>query len=142
MKTLDEVIKALEICTSGYCSNPDGYCPYLNIDNDCDTRFRKLDALEYLKEYRTKQNILRDSKEHYEYFEHKYYAELEKNDPLDWETLKTMEGKPVWVEDEDSYSRWEIINGVYDDGISFVGNYYLNKNEFGDVWKAYRKERE
>lgn len=51
MKTLDEVIKALEICTSGYCSNSDGDCPYLNIDNDCDTRLRKLDALQYLKEY-------------------------------------------------------------------------------------------
>ena len=52
MKTLDEVIKALEVCTSGYCSHPKhGDCPYLDERNDCDTRQRKLDALHYLKEY-------------------------------------------------------------------------------------------
>ena len=62
------------------------------------------------------------------------------NVALSWDELKAMEGKPVWVEDEDSYSRWEIIHGVYDDGISF-GDYFLNKNEFGTIWQAYRKEK-
>lgn len=39
MKTLDEVIIALEVCTSGYCSHPKhGDCPYLDERNDCDTR--------------------------------------------------------------------------------------------------------
>ena len=52
MKTLDEVIIALEVCTSGYCSHPKhGDCPYLDERNDCDTRQRKLDALHYLREY-------------------------------------------------------------------------------------------
>ena len=52
MKTLDEVIIALEVCTLGYCSHPKhGDCPYLDERNDCDTRQRKLDALHYLREY-------------------------------------------------------------------------------------------
>lgn len=29
------------------------------------------------------------------------------NLPLTWDELEDMEGKPLWVEDEDSYSRWE-----------------------------------
>ena len=63
MKSLEEVIIALEVCTSGYCSHPKhGDCPYLDESNDCDTRQRKLDALHYLKEYMetvTKCNELR-----------------------------------------------------------------------------------
>lgn len=51
MKTLDEVIKALEICASSYCSNHDGDCPYLG-HYKCNDEQRKLDALFYLKEYR------------------------------------------------------------------------------------------
>ena len=63
------------------------------------------------------------------------------NVALSWDELKTMEGKPVWMEDKDCYSRWEIITGVYDDGISF-GDYFLSKDEFDTTWQAYRKERE
>lgn len=61
MKSLDEVIIALEVCTSGYCSHPKhGDCPYLDERNDCDTRQRKLDALHYLKEYRDRKETLRN----------------------------------------------------------------------------------
>lgn len=52
MKTLDEVIHALEVCTSGYCSNHDGDCPYLG-HYKCNDEQRNLDALHYLQEYRT-----------------------------------------------------------------------------------------
>lgn len=52
MKTLDEVIHALEVCTSGYCSNHNGDCPYLG-HYKCNEEQRKLDALHYLKEYQT-----------------------------------------------------------------------------------------
>ena len=53
MKTLDEVIHALEVCTSGYCSNHDGDCPYLG-HYKCNEGQRNLDALFYLKEHRDK----------------------------------------------------------------------------------------
>ena len=57
MKTLDEVITSLEICTSGYCSHPKhGDCPYLDKRYVCDTSQRKLDALWYLKEYKKWKN--------------------------------------------------------------------------------------
>ena len=57
MKTLDEVIIALEVCTYGYCSHPKhGDCPYLDERNDCDIRQRKLDALHYLRNYRENQH--------------------------------------------------------------------------------------
>lgn len=64
MKTLDEVIIALEVCTSGYCSHPKhGDCPYLDERNDCDTRQRKLDALHYLREYQENKSGLEKTKE-------------------------------------------------------------------------------
>lgn len=146
MKTLDEVIKALEICTSGYCSNSDGYCPYLSIDNDCDTRLRKLDALEYLKKLK------------------RIEAKIEKiaignvedtlskmdNPPLTWDELKTMEGKPVWVEYDDhfpgrkgtKFKEWEVIDVIFDDRLVAKGEWDYHKNEMGHVWQAYRKARE
>lgn len=120
MKTIDEVITGMtELILSG---------------KTADVKSTVRDALRYLKEYRKDKQI-------YAYDIVRRHFELaERNDPLTWDELKTMEGKPVWVEDEDSYNRWEIINGVYDNGISF-GDYFLNKNEFGTVWQAYRKEK-
>ena len=48
MKTIDEVIKALEWCTDGDQSGC-GACPYHDHDDfDCD---KDADALHYLKEY-------------------------------------------------------------------------------------------
>ena len=130
MKTLDEVIKANECCIhDNRCED----CPYNGIA--CVVE-RETDALHYLKEYK------RISAKLEKIALGNITETLEKldNPALTWDELKGMEGKPIWVEDEDCYSRWEIINGVYDDGISF-GDYFLNKNEFGIVWQAYRKER-
>lgn len=50
MKTLDEVIRALKMCTlTGYCSDSDGDCPYLE-SNKCGTVEIKIDALYYLEQ--------------------------------------------------------------------------------------------
>ena len=129
MKTLDEVIIALEVCTSGYCSHPKhGDCPYLDERNDCDTRQRKLDALQWLKGYRAHIELdkLRDK------------CETE-NDPLSWDELRTMEGKPVWVE---PCKEWMLITEIETEPhiwlLSLDGlDYDMSLHE----WQAYRKER-
>lgn len=88
MKTIDELIKAIEYCLKpadilGNCREK---CPYIhNCDPECTAV--KEDALHYLKENRTLQ---------YGYI--KAMADLEDNPPLTWDELKQMEGKPVWVE--------------------------------------------
>ena len=54
MKTLDEVIKAMEICwEKGTCSRE---CPYMMEEPSCGLR-RELDALHYLKELRDMTDI-------------------------------------------------------------------------------------
>lgn len=133
MKTLDEVIIALEVCTSGYCSHPKhGDCPYLDERNDCDTRQRKLDALQWLKGYKAHIELdrLRDKCE-------------AKNDPLTWDELRTMDGKPVWVENQ-FYKRWLIAYKVNREDIIFDGNGFYTQAfsaDYGKAWQAYRKER-
>ena len=144
MKTLDEVIVALEVCTSSYCSHPKhGDCPYLDERNDCDTRQRKLDALHYLREYREKHDeILRME-------EALGYCEIMANPPLTWDELRTMGGKPIWVEYDDhlegrkrtKFKDWEVIDCILDDWIVVNGEWNYHKSELGDIWQAYRKER-
>ena len=156
MKTLDEVIKALR------CTDPEvdpetkcNDCPYKEfrmsdlwyVGPSClDVMFA--DARHYLWEFRTEQNILRDRKEHYEYWEHKYYAELEKNDPLSWDELRQMDEKPVWATFDNENGTWYVAK-VYDDEVVL----YEWGQEFGERisgtwdytpkrWQAYRKERE
>ena len=140
MKTLDEVITGMtELILSG---------------KTADVKSTVRDAFHYLKEYRTEQKILSDRKEHYEYWEHKYYAELEKNDPLTWDELKTMEGKPVWVEGK-TVKHWAVITGIYYDDLNegyLLETYYSEKqgsntsrrkrSTLGNTWQAYRKEQE
>ena len=59
MKTLDEVIKAMESCNCHdfVCHQ----CPYYDDDDEvgCRSDDKEEDALHYLKEYREKLNILR-----------------------------------------------------------------------------------
>jgi len=51
MKTLNEVIRALKMCTlTGYCSDSYGDCPYLD-SNRCGITEIKIDALYYLEQY-------------------------------------------------------------------------------------------
>ena len=126
MKTLDEVIKKMETCDS--FENCSDNCPYFNerCTNDPD-------ALQYLKEYHEIED---------EYYELKdwWAEEYVINDPLDWEELKQMEGKPVWVE---PVKEWMLITEIDKEEdqvwlLSLDGQDY----DFGSHnWQAYRKER-
>ena len=53
MKTLNEVIKAFEICIGCYCSNAEhDVCPYFGESDMGCMKEPEKDALHYLKEYR------------------------------------------------------------------------------------------
>ena len=133
MKTLDEVIKAYEICMSdGYECNGCPYADEMGEPKCCGDD--KADALQWLKGYRGHIELdkIRDKCE-------------AKNDPLTWDELKTMEGKPVWVEEE-GCGLWAIVGKyektIYDtEYIDFIGYATLQRNNMGEYWKAYRKER-
>jgi len=124
MKTLDEVIKALD----NDCKKC-GECPYVE-EKHCRIEIGH-DALHYLNEYLTTQTA---------YI--KAMADIEDNPALDWDELKTMEGKPVWVEPA---CEWILISAVEEDRMYFIektcNEYSFYKEEMGK-WQAYRKERE
>ena len=70
----------------------------------------------------------------------------ERNNPLTWDELKQMEGKPVWVEDAFENGEWYIIERVTWSGLMITHDRWGDESEFkvkdiGDVWQAYRKER-
>ena len=130
MKTLDEVIKALEYCT-GFdfvrCQDCPGYC-----EPDCGTQN---DALQYLKMYRE----LADDSE--------AFAEWKENPALTWDELRNMEGKPVWVVPEAEKGYWFVIEFFHNnpyyggDRVCFTNDVIFNRCDLGKTWQAYRKER-
>lgn len=137
MKTLDEVISWME--DPIMCNVP----PY------------KDDALHYLKEYRSDKAMweadrkgLLDWIEQYKEAREKHQQaviELKKNPPLDWDELKAMEGKPIWTKDVlHEKGEWLLIHIVEGDDIWYVdkwtGKERLNRDGYGTLWKAYRKE--
>lgn len=67
------------------------------------------------------------------------------NVALSWDELKTMEGKPVWVEFEKNGNHWLIITDIKSNGAVGRGVYGENaplyKDRIGTDWQAYRKER-
>ena len=74
----------------------------------------------------------------------------EGNDPLTWEALRQMEGKPVWMEDNTGYKHYQgwaiILQFLYSDTfIRYVCNDYsetcVDVEDLGKTWQAYRKER-
>lgn len=92
------------------------------------------DALEWLKGYKAHIELdrLRDK------------CEAE-NEPLTWQELRMMEGKPVWVEAL-LYKQWAIIAYVGEEHIRFEGaNLYAPECRVymgaDNGWQAYRKER-
>lgn len=133
MKTLGEVIKAYEYCINNNYRDCRG-CPYGCEDGEsgCTNAEEKNDALHYLKEYRKLDSL--DA------------VALAKDDNplLSWDELKTMEGKPVWV--ECVAKRWIVIADFREDvnGAEYFevtdGGRFLAKTQ-GDLWQAYRKER-
>lgn len=136
MKTLDEVIKAFEICivdNGGTCKG----CPYSDENGEpiC-IGDDKEDALHYLKEYQRYQNTPSRMV---------HMAMCDENDPLTWDELKQMLGKPVWVEHK-HYSKWLIVYEVYENSIVLDGNgcytqYFSDDNDKEVRWKVYRRER-
>ena len=109
-----------------------------------------VDALHYLKEYRNcgdcayADSYLRCAKD-------------SRNDPLTWDDLKQMEGKPVWVEDrvfidgeERHDNRWALVYKVSDKyarlmdleaEIRYQKCNYVYDVPGTDHWQVYRKER-
>lgn len=151
MKTLDEVIKTLEKCIADDAIESEGV--YLAAD-----------ALHYLKEYQkidsnwsekaiselhniADANFLRAYREDKDELTalRAFWKEQHENAPLTWDELKAMEGKPVWVECKYFFSpQWVILTNVYDEKAMFIGDRIVDselKEEMGDVWQAYRKER-
>ena len=148
MRTLDEVITGLDICKKfSYCTHPQkGECPYLCEDNTCGQDDLYRDALHYLKEFkrisaRLEKIALGNITETLEKLD---------NPPLTWDELRTMEGKPVWVESSDSFNRrrWMFVGEWFDDDemrlfdMGYDYPDYVSKNGYeSGTWQAYRKER-
>ena len=139
MKTLDEVIKSFEWCLDdNHVDNCDG-CPY-ETGEMTDCHIRNNDALFYLKEYRwVVENCA-------EALAEKYPSE---NVPLTWDELKTMEGKPVWIEFLNDKGEWngewclvessnDILCEILRCKITWWG---LRKITLGKTWQAYRREK-
>lgn len=103
------------------------------------------DAIFYLKEYKDKIYTFA-----YQAAEMRQYLEEKNNKPLTWDELKTMEGKPVWLEGSafaDGF--WTIPNYFGDSGGSEYffaeGDQYWKEHmrdaDDGLSWQAYRKEK-
>ena len=135
MKTLNEVIKAKELCNDHKFRCHE--CSYYDDDNEVGCRSDDLeaDALQYLKAYREDRNDLSALRA--------YWAEQQANPALTWDELKQMEGKPVWFEYPMIHvARWILLDR-YEDGflIDATDQWHLSVNSM-DKWQAYRKERE
>lgn len=159
MKTLDEVIKALEHCQGKGCT-PE--CPYETRCVHDGKASVEEDALHYLKEYKVVTDICHKhgiasvwgqvlpDPEKTDWDKKLNFDNAYDNDPLDWETLKTMKGKPVWLEDnldEPGYIRkyWAIYQGIdkaQSTEYARISDLLYDKVYFGTEWQAYRKERE
>ena len=138
MKTLNEVI---EKCQENVDLVARGW-----DEEDCFLSHEYMvDALHYLKEY---QGYL-IGKEISEAFD-EAFTEMY-NPPLTWDELKTMEGKPVWVEIENNDPVWAIPMGISTLGdnermcmVGAEGGHAIHVEVAKDSvngWQAYRKER-
>ena len=133
MKTLDEVIEAFARDEEYLCSA----CPLGEYCRGIEVSCYMVDALHYLMEYREKRDDILQMEEALG------YCEIMDNPPLDWEQLKQMEGKPVWVV-VDGKERWRIIREVTYEHLILESGLPLHKcwMNHPDGWQAYRKERE
>lgn len=136
MFTLDEVIKMFE---------DTWVCPSVDEANEyCEMMVARDAALHYLKIFQRHEERVRgqldDLKEEYR-----------PNEPLTWDELRTMEGKPVFVEVDEKYKGWVMVGKFYslfenEDLDAHVNLYYFgrsmeySKEMYGYYWQAYRKE--
>ena len=138
MKTLDEVIKAFECCyihkEEPNCSE----CPYKFKEKFGLCGDQRLDALYYLKEYqKIEKNFSYDELQELR----DWWAEEHViNEPLSWDELKQMEGKPVWVEYDGYKPMWDIVR-YNRGGVIETEMCMLHEEGQGKTWQAYRKER-
>lgn len=127
MKTLNEVIKALENVALA------------DTDGESEGYFLAVDSLHYLKEYR-------ETKKHLACLDDVEIrgdnTQVVNNPPLTWDELRTMEGKPVWVV-VDGKERWRIIREVSSEHLILESGLPLHRcwMNYPDGWQAYRKER-
>lgn len=133
MRTLNEVIKAIEICKNPDINRNCKDCPMPDTQ-EC-MGVLMTDALHYLETW--KLIVESERKAH--------KADVPANSPLTWDELRQMLGKPVWVEAL-LYKQWAIIAYVSDEYIRFEGaslyapecRTYMGED---NGWQAYRKER-
>lgn len=120
MQTLNEVI---ELCEKAL------WCAYLPQDDTTTTAGL---ALHYLKEYCELTKEL-----------------AEQNEPLTWNELKDMIGKPIWVERTEKYCvpHWAIIEDIVEwdsiDNSTLLlqpDDEELFLSDHAKTWQAYRKE--
>ena len=148
MKTLDEVIKKIEACIEA-----DGHCPACPYEVSESCGDMDADALHYLKVLKDILDPLKVKKNSHEITCPQCQSKIaillpESNEPLTWDELKQMEGKPVWVEyGTFSDSGWAFISEISEQGcIEFLLPWGLRlvmqKGAIGKTWQAYRKERE
>lgn len=101
MKTLDEVITVMDHVE--FC------CTSCKLQFDCDEVECFLeDALHYLKEYQRYQDTP-SCNGHMSLVD--YFEESQKNEPLTWDELRSMEDKPVWWTHGEA-GEWLTIYGV------------------------------
>lgn len=157
MRTLDEVIEIFENVVKHDYVWFDEKTALMTIETLTDT-------LQYLRMYRSDMQMYAANQKHWEDELHqkikdfgdakdRYIARLKEldigtlNEPLSWDELKAMVGKPVWVEllGKGKWKGWDVIGGFDDDDFGFAmctvrgDDYYLA--DLGKTWQAYRKER-
>ena len=147
MKMLDEVIEGYERCHGAYGTDEScEYCPLFDIcehDPQMASPWDD-DMYHYLKEFQGLSKMWNDKLD-----------KEQKNEPLTWDELRTMEGKPVWVEYNRHLSEkaealskgWFVIFDFRPLGetemMSMTNNFVFTLFEQQrDLWQAYRKERE
>ena len=145
MKTLDEVIKRIEIYKNIFDKNGCFECHY--HEDDCiDSCFLE-NVLHYLNTIETTENLYHDAVNKLSKWEEEDWKD--RCLPLTWDELKQMEGKPVWIEFLNDEGEWNgewclvessnnLICEILRCKMSWFG---LRKITLGKTWQAYRKER-
>ena len=137
MKTLNDVIDAMERCSIPHYFDCKG-CPYEDDDAEtgCRPEDRDADVLHYLKVLQKMQRAQPVTK-----------GECDElyNNPLTWQEIQQMEGKPVWVE-RPEWKEWLLISEIDGDKCEIYfrdkwGNGVIANARNVGYWRAYRKER-
>lgn len=144
MKTLDEIIKRIEIYKNIFDKNGCFECHYR--EDDCiDSCFLE-NVLHYLNTIETTENLYHDAVNELSKWKDEDWKD--RCLPLTWNELKQMEGKPIWMEftyhnPEEIYKYWTIVKYFDNDegGAKMItGTGVYHKCDIDTDWQAYRKE--